>query len=891
MKTHIVSFITLCLSICLISCGEQHFISDAQYRAQVEKDFQEKRKELPNGDLFAVFDSVLTTPEKEALMFLYAYMPLGDITDYTGNYYLKNIQSSFQTQKEMPWGKDIPEDVFRHFVLPVRVNNENLDESRMVFYDELKERVQNLSLHDAILEVNHWCHEKVIYTPSDARTSSPLASVKTAYGRCGEESTFTVAALRSVGIPARQVYTPRWAHTDDNHAWVEAWADGKWYFFGACEPQPVLNLGWFNAPASRGMLMHTKVFGRYNGTEEIMYETPNYTEINVIGNYAPTTTATVTVTNNQGTPVSGAKVEFKVYNYAEFFTVAIKYTDKDGKASLTAGKGDMLVWACKDGKFGFDKLSFAKSDTLSVILNKEEGKECSLPVDIVPPAENANIPEVTPEQLEQNEWKMAQEDSIRNAYVATFPTAVAAGEFCRLNHLDSARVTPLIIASRGNHQTIMNFIAAASKENKTTAAVSLLEVISAKDLRDVCGEVLFDHLNNSPQRENGEFYSQRVLNPRVANEMITPYKAFFRKEIPEKEAEKFRNNPQSLVEWCKKEIRINNDWNSQSIPMSPKGVWKARVADENSRNIFFVSVARSLGIPAWIDAVTGKIQYQDTSSTKIKEGKTLDVDFEAKVQIPAETGMLTADYKSVPSLDNPKYYTHFTLSKFKDGTFRLLSYDEGDGDNGTTWANLLKEGTTLDAGYYMMVTGTRMASGGVLSQISFFTVNRGKTTRTGLLMRESKDQVQVIGNIDSEAKFLPIGQKEKGSILATTGRGYFIVGILGSGQEPTNHALRDIAALGKDFDKWSRPVLLLFPSETQYNKFRADEFPGLPQNITYGIDDDGSIQKMITENMKLKGGNSLPIFVIGDTFNRVVFTSQGYNIGLGEQLMKVIRGL
>ena len=61
------------------------------------------------------------------------------------------------------------------------------------------------SLHDAVIEVNHWCHEKVIYTPSDARTSSPLASVKTAYGRCGEESTFTVAALRSVGIPARQL--------------------------------------------------------------------------------------------------------------------------------------------------------------------------------------------------------------------------------------------------------------------------------------------------------------------------------------------------------------------------------------------------------------------------------------------------------------------------------------------------------------------------------------------------------------------------------------------------------------------------------------------------------------------------------------------------------------
>ena len=154
-----------------------------------------KKQQLPNGELFAVFNEKLTIPEQEALMFLYAYMPTGDVTDYTGDYYLENVRLSDQARQEMPWGKEIPDDVFRHFVLPIRVNNENLDDSRRVFYNELKDRVKNLSLHDAVLEVNHWCHEKVIYTPSDARTSSPLASVKTAYGRCGEESTFTVAAL------------------------------------------------------------------------------------------------------------------------------------------------------------------------------------------------------------------------------------------------------------------------------------------------------------------------------------------------------------------------------------------------------------------------------------------------------------------------------------------------------------------------------------------------------------------------------------------------------------------------------------------------------------------------------------------------------------------------
>ncbi len=37
----------------------------------------------------------------------------------------------------------------------------------MVFFKELKERVKGMGMKDAILEVNHWCHERVTYQPSD----------------------------------------------------------------------------------------------------------------------------------------------------------------------------------------------------------------------------------------------------------------------------------------------------------------------------------------------------------------------------------------------------------------------------------------------------------------------------------------------------------------------------------------------------------------------------------------------------------------------------------------------------------------------------------------------------------------------------------------------------
>jgi hypothetical protein len=42
--------------------------------------------------------------------------------------------------------------------------------------------------------------------------------------------------------------------------------------------------------------------------------------------------------------------------------------------------------------------------------------------------------------------------------------------------------------------------------------------------------------------------------------------------------------------------------------------------------------------------------------------------------------------------------------------------------------------------------------------------------------------------------------------------------------------------------------------------------------------------------MKLKNPNR-PIILVADTFNRVVFMSQGYSIGLGEQLIKVVKQL
>ena len=849
---------------------------------RIAKDFNRRREVIGNGDYFKVFDTRLSAEQRLSMQFMYAYMPLPDISDYAAEFHLNNVNYALKARAEMPWGKRVPVREFLHFVLPVRVNNENLDNSREVFYNELKDRVKGLSMRDAVLEVNHWCHEKVTYTPSDIRTSSPLATVRTAYGRCGEESTFTVAALRAVGIPARQVYTPRWAHTDNNHAWVEAWIDGKWHFLGACEPEPVLDLAWFNAPASRGMLMHTNAFGSYDGPEEVLSVTPCFTEINVTSNYAPVVTTEIKVVDENGAPLK-ANVEFKIFNYAEFFTAAAKETDSKGCTSITTGYGDMVAWASAGGKFGFVKFTAGKDNNVKLVVDKAQGYCATLEMEIVPPRERNTVPFVSETQAAENIRRFACEDSIRNAYVATFMSPDEALAFARnLEFCDGHEkvVAQLLLKSRGNHVTISKFLSRVPREERELAYYLLLS-ISDKDLRDVSMPVLRDHLKHTVR--NGSYddiYRSYILNPRVSNEMITPYKEFFKGCFNADERRYFAGDPQRWVKWCRENIKVDGQWNPLSLCMSPRGVWDMRTADPHSRDIFFVSVARAMGIPSRIDEVTGKTQY-------LENNKWVDVDFDvvATETRTAPQGTLKATFTPTRFIDNPRYYSHFSISKIVDGRLQLLGYPE----EGVTWESLLKDGTALDAGDYFIMTGTRMADGSVLAHLTFFAVKVGEECNIDFVQRESSEQLQVIGDFNSENLFYDLAEDRTRSLLSSTGRGYYILAVIAPGSEPTNHFLRDVMPYRNDFEKWGQKMVLLFRDKGEADRF-VNDFPELPSTVVWGTDIDDRIYNEIVTNMKLQNPNR-PLILVADTFNRVVFVSQGYSISLGEQLVKVIKQL
>lgn len=822
-----------------------------------------------------------TFNEEEALHFLYQHMPLGDSADYTEDYYRECVQYAFLAKQELPWGMNIPEREFKHFVVPVRVNNENLDHFRATYYEELKGRVKDLSFADAVLEVNHWCHEKVNYKGSDSRTSAPMATIKTSWGRCGEESTLLVTALRTVGIPARQVYTPRWAHCDDNHAWVEAWVDGQWHFLGACEPEPVLDLGWFNEPASRTLLLHTRVFGDYDGPEEVISRTHNYTEINVVGNYGKTAKTTFTVVDENGIPQANLPVEFKIYNYAEFCTVVTKTTEENGQTWLTSGLGCMMAYASKDGKFGFQVFKAGENENVTLTLDHEKGTFETFEFDMVPPAASGVLPEVTPEMRAENDRRVAYEDSLRNAYIKACKDA----QNKLIANTGNKGLCRIYEKTWGNYQTIADFVKYAQAKGQETKAVELLSNITDKDLRDISLEVLKDHFDHTPDLTSSviampvEHYAQYILSPRISNENLVAFRKPFIEFFPEAERQKYHHNPAHLVDWVRQNIFVDDNLALQRIPISPLGVLKARKADRHSRNIFFVAMARSLGIAAQINPVNGNVQYF--------EKEWVNVDFEATEPVSAAVGYLDIQYHPIASVADPKYYTHFSIKKFDGNNFRLLAYDAKDpGIDDGMMLSAFEHPTPLDEGYYILTAGTRLDDGTALTHSEFFSIKAGETTHVNLVLRQPDNELRVIGSFYADSKFTDLETGEVCNAKQLIRDNYFILGLLDQGSEPTTHAMQDIAAFRKDFETSNLPIIFVFSEKADYDKFQLKNFSELPDGIVYGLD-DGSLRNEIVNGLRLNN-DSRPIFLIGNANSEVVFMKQGYTIGLGEQMLKVM---
>ena len=843
---------------------------DCQNRPGVSQNIYEKISD------YRAMSDIQSRDMAQYLTFLYAYMPQSDLADYDFGFFEDQVKVALEARNTFSWGKTIPDDIFRHFVVVYRVNNENLDTARSYIFHQLKDRIKNMSMYDAALEVNHWCHEYVDYQPADVRTSAPLATLRTSHGRCGEESTLTVTALRAVGIPARQCYTPRWAHCDDNHAWVEVWVDGKWWFLGACEPAPALNMGWFAVPATRTMMVHTNVFGRYEGPEEVNKRTQYYSCINVLSNYADTATATVHVFDRKHRPAKDATVCFKLYNYAEYYTLAEVKTDENGCAKLNTGLGDLLIWAKQGDDFAFDKLDMREQHDLVLILGTGTVNtpnpygSWSVPYSMVPPVGKPVVNTVSAAQQAACDKRLAKEDAMREAYRATFPTEKWVKANLKSEYFTDEELYDIVRRSEGNYADVIKFLQRFSKEEVGMYLKEYINSLADKDLRDTPDELLYTNMRMDDGRYPKDVFVKGLLSPRISNELLR-YGGVY---VYEERDPMLGESPTvaQLRRYTIDSIVVDPECNYYNCPISPNGVMWLKRADSHSRDIFFVELCREYNIPAYLDNASNKIYAWEN-------GDWHEVSFEDEAVTPNnEMATLT--------LHNPKgytYYIHYTLQRFENGEY--VSYDfEGDPRVETEDIVL-----NLPAGNYCLSSGNRYSDGEVLSHMEFFTLKAKERKDMWVQIPELVSRNNTYGHLDLNINKL--NGKSLLKLLEESGKERIVLCLVAPGTEPTNHLAKELAAKKADYEAWGGKVLLVAnnanwkreknqPANVEVVSAKVNDLTAAVQTALKNAVHDGSLPHTTGER---------PVCLILDIDGNILFVSEGYHIGLGDLLLEGVR--
>lgn len=802
------------------------------------------------------------------LKYLYAYMPISDLATYDVKFFLKMIKDTLHIMTKVPWGDKINGELFLNHVLPLRLNNEDLTDHRELFFQELFPRIEGMSLHDAILEVNYWCFEKATYRATDPRTVSPLTIISNAYGRCGEESVLGVSALRSVGIPARQCYTPRWSHCDSNHAWVEVWKEDGWHCLGACEPEPVLDKGWFVETVKRGMLVHARVFSRIVSEAEITLQTDKITQLNVSDNYFQTKRVEVFVLK-EGKPLKQANVRFEVINYSELFPIVSLDTDENGRVEFLTGVGDVNIHISYEGAYICEKMEreqvLMKVDMKRAVTTQVGVVE----LDIVPPdSAGTNEPSVTEEMAKVHERKNGEALAKRKAFEATFMTGDKAVEFASKYESDQEEIVKLLGLANGNYPDIIKFLDEDNQiKDELHNKVLMLNAMNVKDVADTTFAILnhiFCHIMQYKGSVEEDIFVPYLLNPRVHIEMISDHCKCIDDYFSGTQKEAFRENPYLLQEWIIKEIEDCKNADYDTIFATPQGLLELKCGSLASRKVLFVCACRTLGIPARMRKSDQKLEfYQKGKWNTIQEQeKQEEVLLDCKLVLKQDD---SADYE---------YHKQYTIAKLVKGIYRSLSLAEYKFDNGSVTYE-------LEAGNYRMITANRLKTGKVLAVLDYFVINSGETIEKVLQLRKEIIDTSVAISVPPiNARKINGESIEVNNLLKVQGN--TVVALIQVAKEPTEHLLNEIMAQHEKFAQQKEKIVVLVKEESDINDKllkKVVEHTGL-QICIAGADEYSKMVNALGED-----NDKYPLVMFLNENRDCVHKIFGYNVGTGELML------
>ena len=783
-----------------------------------------------------------------ALDFLRTHLPQSDLDCYDEALFLQFVDHALALREAAPWCAELDEEIFLHYVLFPRVNDEDLSFHREIFRSALWERILPFSTTaEMLLEVNRWCHETASYQMQDDRTASPLTVYRCASGRCGEESAFLVSALRSIGIPARQVYSPRWAHCDDNHAWVEALCDGQWRFLGACEPEPIPDRGWFNSPASRALLVHSRCFGEASHPlhgEKISTEN-GVIWFNQTHRYAHTHAQTFRALID-GIPAAGAAILIQVLNEASFHTIATLTTDKNGEATIALGIGDFHIFAYLGDYFTECNCKTGSEIVLSLDLFHNCGTDWCKADFIAPLDAPVNPALLDAAQKRERAAVLADGRGKREARIAAMLPAGA-------EHTSAAE---LLRSARGNAAEISRFLSRGGAER-----INLLQTLSEKDLRDVTTEILESHLRCSSPRGDlpEDIYTQYVLSPRIELEPLTAWRELLLQRITDTERSRWSAAPTVLWRELRDRIAVSAEQTYANLVWTPESVWNAHRCDERSLRILCVALLRSIGTPARLRRLDGMPEF-------FRDGAWMPIEEESTAVLRITSG------------ESALYRQNWTLSRRGAHGWMLLKPEDPTLHSGTL-------SLTLPAGTYRLQTSIRMPNGNQFAAHRDIVLCEGGSQEIALQFRS-----YALSDLLRHQQ-LPVmsARTLTGTLVAdlcrTDGRPTILFW-LEDGGEPTEHVLNELLDAKEKLE--SLPVNLIFlPQRRESLKQETlrrvlEQIPAIRVLLSDWDYDLETVARHLTCDP-----DTPPLVVICGSDGSAVYGMSGYSVGAVDLLIRI----
>ena len=873
----------------------------AKLASYAERRFNARREMLTSvlDAVQAAIDTCQDDDEAVLLRYLYGTLPITDCLDTTPEVMASFVRHALYLRQNVAWTAALGEGAFVHYVLCPRINSEPLLDSRPTFYNLLRERVEGLTPYEAVREVNYWCCEMATYQTTNDRTLNPLAMLASGYGRCGEESTFLVTALRSVGIPARQIYTPWWAHCDDNHAWVEAFTGDGWHYLGACEPEEELDRGWFTNASGRALLEETRMFSDYR--DESVPE-PDSGSIgstrllNVTDSYAITEPLEVRVTA-AGEPVADATVSVEILNMASWRSAATLLSDEHGTVRLDIGKATLRVSASARGLVGFADVDTRFEHGVEVRLT--EPRE-ALPelggwhdLDVAAPADNpAPSHAQTPEQDERARARKATCDGLRRARVEAF-AAHAAELSKRWPGSEHA-----FACAFANADQIAGFLSVDAEPDR----LELLGTLEDKDMCDTSADMLESHLAGARSvREAAEArlmaqgmgadeahaaYVSYVLCPRTSYEDMSAWRPFIAEFFDGEQRERFAGNPRSLWAWLTEHLRFDANEGILRPIGTPEGALSSGIGAARTRSHVFVAICRTLGIAARINPETQHPEFME-------RGRFVP----AADPVAPATRRLTLTCPD--PANSPAYFTTWSIGRLEEFRapnnrqvvdFNTLDLEGSTFEDGALTLELPRDGV------YRIITTSRLPSGNQQASELLFRMDSEaagelETDGEGLaleLRQRTPNLADMLNEIELPAFSL---RDEAGATVAPAlGEAGGVLAFVQEGMEPTEHLLNelreradDVRASGlavtlvaRDASVLADPTLSRTLASLPEVSVAYDDFSQLPERLarrTYAN------PELLPLSLLLRAG--------GENSLTSLYATSGYNVGTVDLLLRL----